>query len=61
MAYARALSRADRDPGFLRAQRWVAEGGSPRYFVVYEVADIGVLSDRPYLHCLNHSTNGRSG
>jgi len=44
-------------PGFLRAQRWVAEGESPRYFVVYEVADIGVLSDRPYLHCLNHPTD----
>ena len=43
-------------PGFLRAQRWVAERGGPRYFVVYEVADIDVLSDRPYLDRLNDPT-----
>jgi hypothetical protein len=43
-------------PGFLRAQRWVAEAASPRYFVVYEVTDIGVLSDRPYLQRLNDPT-----
>ena len=43
-------------PGFLRAQRWVAESGSPRYFVVYEVPDIGVLSAGPYMQRLNHPT-----
>jgi hypothetical protein len=43
-------------PGFIRAQRWVAESGSPRYFVVYEVADIGVLSGAPYLERLNDPT-----
>jgi hypothetical protein len=30
--------------------------GSPRYFVVYEVPDIGVLSAGPYLQRLNHPT-----
>ena len=43
-------------PGFLRAQRWISQSGSPRYFVVYEVADIGVLSDAPYLQRLNNPT-----
>jgi hypothetical protein len=43
-------------PGFMRAQRWVAESGGPRYFVVYEVADIGVLSGGPYVERLNHPT-----
>jgi hypothetical protein len=43
-------------PGFLRAQRWVAASGGPRYFVVYEVADIDVLSGEPYLERLNHPT-----
>src|SRR4029450_6446341 len=32
-------------PGFLSAERWVArEGTSPRYFVRYDVRDIGVLT-----------------
>ena len=44
-------------PGFLRAQRWVAAAmASPRYFVVYEVTDIDVLSAGPYLDRLNHPT-----
>jgi hypothetical protein len=43
-------------PGFLRAHRWVAESGSPRYFVVYEVTDIGVLSGADYLQRLNNPT-----
>lgn len=43
-------------PGFLRAHRWIDATGSPRYFVLYEVADIGVLSDAPYLERLNHPT-----
>jgi hypothetical protein len=41
-------------PGFLRAQRWVAKSTSPHYFVVYEVADIAVLSDKPYMERLNN-------
>jgi hypothetical protein len=43
-------------PGFLRAQRWVATASGPRFFVVYEVRDIDVLSDAPYLERLNHPT-----
>jgi hypothetical protein len=44
-------------PGFQRASRWVAEageGGGPRYFVMYEVADIGILTSQPYLDRLNN-------
>ena len=43
-------------PGFLRASRWVATAGSPRYLVIYEVAAVGVLSGAPYLERLNHPT-----
>jgi hypothetical protein len=43
-------------PGFLRAQRWVAEAGSRRYFVVYEVSDIEVLTGGPYMERLNNPT-----
>ncbi len=43
-------------PGFIRAQRWVASSPGERYFVVYEVADIDVLSSPPYLERLNHPT-----
>lgn len=43
-------------PGFLRASRWVAAAGSPRYLVMYEVADVQVLSDAPYLERLNNPT-----
>ncbi len=43
-------------PGFLRASRWVAAAGSPRYLVIYEVDDVGVLSDEPYLERLNNPT-----
>ncbi len=42
-------------PRFLRASRWVAKTG-PRYFVVYEVEEVGVLSDAPYLERLNNPT-----
>lgn len=36
-------------PGFLRAQRWVAQGStSPRYLVTYEVRDIATLTSAPY-------------
>ena len=43
-------------PGFIRAQRWVASSPGSRYFVMYEVADIGVLSSAPYLERLNNPT-----
>jgi hypothetical protein len=43
-------------PGFIRAQRWVATSSGERYFVVYEVTGIEVLSSAPYLERLNHPT-----
>lgn len=43
-------------PGFIRAQRWVAATPGPRYFIVYEVADIDVLTSAPYMDRLNHPT-----
>jgi hypothetical protein len=43
-------------PGFLRASRWVATAGGPRYLVIYEVANVGVLSGAPYLERLNDPT-----
>jgi hypothetical protein len=43
-------------PGFLRGSRWVAQSGRPRYFVMYEVSDIGVLASAAYLERLNHPT-----
>lgn len=43
-------------PGFLRAQRWVSHGPGPRYLVVYEVADIDVLSSPAYNGRLNDPT-----
>jgi len=43
-------------PGFLRASRWVATGDGPRYLVVYEVENVEVLSDAPYLERLNNPT-----
>ena len=43
-------------PGFVRALRWVAQSGSPRYFVMYEVRDVGILSSPPYLERLNNPT-----
>ena len=42
-------------PGFLRAQRWVAQGTtSPRYFVTYEVRDVAVLTSPAYQERLDH-------
>ena len=35
-------------PGFLRGSRWVAAGGGPRYFVMYEVAEVATLESQPY-------------
>ena len=43
-------------PGFLRAQRWISAASSPRYHILYEVADVGVLSSAPYLKRLNNPT-----
>ncbi len=43
-------------PGFIRGSRWIAASGSPRYFVMYEVADIGVLGSASYLERLDHPT-----
>src|SRR5512143_2763302 len=45
-------------PGFLRAQRWVAQGATtPRYFVSYEVRDVGTLTSAPYQARLDHPTD----
>jgi hypothetical protein len=43
-------------PGFLRGSRWIAERGQPRYFVVYEVEEVGVLASTAYLEQLNNPT-----
>ncbi len=43
-------------PGFLRAQRWVAEDASPRYLVSYEVRDVDVLSSEAYRQRLDNPT-----
>jgi hypothetical protein len=43
-------------PGFIRAQRWVSRPPGARYFVVYEVKDIDVLSSAQYLERLNNPT-----
>jgi hypothetical protein len=44
-------------PGFLRGTRWVAlRQGQPRYFVIYEVRDVEVLTSEAYLARLNNPT-----
>ena len=44
-------------PGFVRGTRWVAQRtGQPRYFVIYEVAELGVLTSAAYLERLNDPT-----
>jgi hypothetical protein len=44
-------------PGFLSAQRWVAhEGTAPRYFVRYDVRDVGVLTSPAYTERLDNPT-----
>lgn len=48
-------------PGFLRASRWVAVDGSPRYLVLYDVSDVPVLSGAPYLERLNNPTPWTAG
>ena len=41
-------------PGFLRGTRWVASVGKPRYFVMYEVAQVATLQSEGYLERLNN-------
>jgi hypothetical protein len=41
-------------PGFVRGSRWVAVGGQPRYFVMYEVEQLAILSSSAYLDRLNN-------
>jgi hypothetical protein len=41
-------------PGFVRGSRWVALSGQPRYFVMYEVAQLATLTSAAYLERLNH-------
>lgn len=40
-------------PGFRRGTRWVSTTGAPRYMVLYEVAELAVLSSPAYLARLN--------
>jgi hypothetical protein len=41
-------------PGFVRGTRWVALRGEPRYFVMYEVEELGTLTSNAYLERLNN-------
>ncbi len=41
-------------PGFLRGTRWIAASGRPRYFVMYEVADLATLESNPYRERLDN-------
>jgi hypothetical protein len=43
-------------PGFLRGSRWTALSGRPRYFILYEVAELEVLTSAAYRERLNHPT-----
>jgi hypothetical protein len=43
-------------PGFVRGTRWVALSGHPRYFVMYEVEQLGTLGSPAYLERLNNPT-----
>jgi len=43
-------------PGFLRGTRYVAVSGAPSYFVLYEAADLSVITSGPYLERLNNPT-----
>ncbi len=43
-------------PGFRRGTRWIAAGGGPRYMILYEVADLAVLTSAAYLARLNNPT-----
>jgi hypothetical protein len=41
-------------PGFVRGTRWVALLGQPRYFVMYEVEQLAILTSEAYLERLNN-------
>lgn len=41
-------------PGFKRGTRWTATRGHPRYFVLYEVAELATLTSPAYLARLDH-------
>lgn len=43
-------------PGFLRGTRWTRTSGSPRYLIVYEVADVDMASSPDYLARLDNPT-----
>jgi hypothetical protein len=43
-------------PGFVRATRWVATAGKPKYMVIYEVAGTEVATSTAYLARLNDPT-----
>ena len=43
-------------PGFHRASRWTSADGGPGIFVMYELADHGVLHSSAYLDHLNAPT-----
>jgi hypothetical protein len=43
-------------PGFVRASRWTAEAGAPKYMVIYEVTGTDVATSPAYLERLNNPT-----
>jgi hypothetical protein len=43
-------------PGFLRGTRWTAADGGTGIFILYEVADLSVLTSAVYLERLNNPT-----
>jgi hypothetical protein len=43
-------------PGFVRATRWVATAGAPKYMVIYEVTGTEVATSAAYLERLNNPT-----
>ncbi len=43
-------------PGFLRGRRYTAVVGTPRYFTLYETADVSTLASAAYLDRLNNPT-----
>jgi hypothetical protein len=43
-------------PGFLRGSRWVGFADEGAYFVLYEAAELGIITSGPYLERLNNPT-----
>lgn len=43
-------------PGFLRGRRFIAEEGSPEFFILYETRDIAAASGHAYFERLNNPT-----